>query len=31
MTKDEKDNDVKASGVLVYPVITQAFLEYYKN
>jgi len=30
-TKDEQDNDVIASGVLVYPNITQEFLNYYKN
>jgi len=30
-TKDEHDNNVVASGVLVYPNITPAFLAYYKN
>ena len=31
VTKDEHDNVVNASGVLVYPNITPAFLAYYKN
>ena len=30
-TKDEQNNDVKASGVLVYPVVNKAFLDYFKQ